>query len=185
MSSLCARLHVRTVNMKGTGLLVYVLARLERIVANIDVASTLAGRHAEVLHEYIRLRRLPPKLAGKYINIIIQVFTPYGTVAHCRRCIYCTGILPEPVYYMPFRTPFLVSPHSSPNPAQIKIHAVKIHEYIESSWLQRKGATLEMAWDKFLGEEQRVRIVLSKVGKMLRDVPVFRRYPEHVSERQQ
>ena len=56
----------------GTFILIYVLAKLEKIVANIDVASTLANRKAEVLHEYIQLRNLPVKLELK-INEYIEL----------------------------------------------------------------------------------------------------------------
>ena len=56
----------------GTFILVYVLSKLEKIVANIDVASTLFNRKAEVLHEYIKLRKLPHKLevrVNEYLDL--------------------------------------------------------------------------------------------------------------------
>ena len=46
----------------GTFILVYVLSKLEKIVANIDIASTVANRKAETLHEYVKLRKLPSTL---------------------------------------------------------------------------------------------------------------------------
>jgi CRP-like cAMP-binding protein len=56
----------------GTLILVFVLAKLEKIVANIDVASTLANRKAETIHEYVKLRKLSLKLESR-INEYIEL----------------------------------------------------------------------------------------------------------------
>ena len=55
----------------GTFILVFVLAKLEKIVANIDVASTLANRKAETLHKYVKLRKLPLALESR-VNEYIE-----------------------------------------------------------------------------------------------------------------